>query len=599
MHIFTELVKTPNEERLNYWWGEHEFQIQFFNDQIKKIENEFYVKKSFNNDTLENQIMGVLTSIRKLYDKQMLPLFTDFYKLKSHEISNKDNQTIEATPVLATNQTDETYDEYTKLNEQVTTIGLQVITQLDVGKDKIRILINSIEADGTRLMSISYKIFLLFTVLGVLFSIVIAWYTSSLITRPVTRILSHVNRLGRGEQPEPIEIKLEDEFGTIQKSLNVLTEMLVKTSEFSNEIGHGNFNSDFKPISDLDVLGNSLLHMRDSLKTAREEEDKRRKEDELRSWVTNGLAKFGDILRQSGENLKTLGFNIMTNLVDYLEAAQGALFVINDENPDDIYFELISAIAYSRDKYLKKQIRVGEGLVGRVAYEEKTIYLKEVPDNYVKITSGLGTANPRTVLLVPVKLDNKVNGVIELVSFKEFDQYRIEFVEKVGETIASFISSIKINEKTANLLAESQHKSEELAAQEEEMRQNMEELQATQEEAARREEERNLLWSGLGRLIGIIETDQKGKILDINEQITRLVGLKSYELIDKNYLDLFLSQSVTNSKELWDSVLNGRVVDTNTLFSYQHESLSLHHQLTLIADSQGKGNRILILVRQS
>ena len=217
-------------------------------------------------------------------------------------------------------------------------------------------------------------------------------------------------------------------------------------------------------MSENDVLGNSLLQMRDSLKTARDEENKRRIEDERRTWVANGLAKFGDIMRQSGDGLKALGYNLMSSLTDYLGAVQGALFVVNDENPDDIYYELISAIAYGRDKFMQKEIKVGEGLVGRVAYEEKTIYMKEIPENYVKITSGLGTSNPRTILLVPVKLDDKVNGVIELISFKEMEPYQIEFVEKVGETIASFIASIKINEKTALLLSESRSKSEELSA---------------------------------------------------------------------------------------------------------------------------------------
>jgi len=602
MHIFTELVKTSSEDRLNYWWGEHEFQIQFFNDQIQKIENEFYIKKSFANDTLENQIMSVITTIRKLYDAQMLPIFTDFHKLKSKEflLLNDRNRSDENNALSKTAIDEQLYaiqNQYSTLNEQVTKVGLEIITQLDLGKDKIRVLIGTIEADGTHLMSQSYKVFLLFTILGVLFSLIITWYTSLLLTRPVIKILNHVNKLGKGEQPDNLEIHIEDEFGTIQKSLNNLTEMLVKTSEFSSEIGNGNFNSDFKPISEKDILGNSLLHMRDSLKHAREEEEKRRKEDELRSWVTNGLAKFGDIMRQSGDNLKSLSFSIMSNLIDYMEAAQGALFVINDENADDIYFELVSAIAYSRDKYMQKEIRIGEGLVGRVAYEEKTIYLKEIPDNYVKITSGLGTANPRSLLLVPVKLDNKVNGVIELVSFKEFEPYQVEFVEKVGENIASFITSIKINEKTANLLTDSQHKSEELAAQEEEMRQNMEELQATQEEAARREEERNMLWIGLGKLVGIIETDLKGKILDVNEQISRMLGISVNELTDKNYLEQFLSHTGTNAEELWGSVLAGRDITISASYSKGLTAQKLNHHLTLVTDAQGKGIKVLILVQ--
>src|SRR5690606_5183475 len=127
-----------------------------------------------------------------------------------------------------------------------------------------------------------------------------------------------------------------------------------------------------------------------------------------------------------------------------------------------------------------------------------------------------------------------------------------EFVEKVGETIASFIASIKINEKTALLLTESRSKSEELSAQEEEMRQNMEELQATQEEAARREEERNMLWEALGKINGIIETDLNGTILNANQHLCKLINRSLTELSGKNYPDLFLTKLGESAESIWN-----------------------------------------------
>lgn len=601
MHIFTELIKTASQERLDYWWGEHEFQIQFFNDQLLKIEEEFYLKESFENDTLQSQVLAVVNSIRKHYEEKMLPVFNKFHTLKTVEFelnrkiqsgdldSLKLAQLNQELALLAQN--------YQLMSQEVTDYGLSIITGLDAGKDQVRQLIKAKELDGIRILGRVFVIFLGITVLGVLFSLVIAAYTSLLIARPVRRILEHVNKLRRGEHPDLMEIKMEDEFGTIQKALNDLTQSLVQTSVFSNEIGNGNFEAEFKPMSENDVLGNSLLQMRNSLKTARDEENKRRIEDERRTWVANGLAKFGDIMRQSDDGLKALGYNLMSELTDYLGAVQGALFVFNDEHPEDSYYELISAIAYGRDKYMQKQIRLGEGLVGRVAYEEKTIYLKDVPDNYVKITSGLGTSNPRIILLVPVKLEDKVNGVIELISFKEMEPYQIEFVEKVGETIASFIASIKINEKTALLLSESRHKSEELSAQEEEMRQNMEELQATQEEAARREEEQNVLWEALGKINGIIETDLGGTMLNVNQHLCKLINRSAAELIGKNYQDVFLTKLGESADSLWNKVLAGQLVNIPVNFEQGDEIIKLKHQLTLVNNSQGKGLKILIVVQ--
>ncbi|MBI9066372.1 MAG: GAF domain-containing protein [Salinivirgaceae bacterium] len=598
MHIFTELVKTEKEERLNYWWGEHDFQIQFFTDQIKKVEKTFLIDKSIQNDTLKNTLLSIIQTIENEYENSMLPIFSQIkvlkikelelhYKLNDSLLSLDQNLKIESRIKLIK-------DEYIVLNKRITDVGLGIIKSLDKGKDLVQLVINQIEANGNSLMASTYNIFLLFTIFGVLFSFVVALYISKLITRPVKRILKHVYLLGQGEHPEKMNIVVEDEFGKIQNSLNALTNSLVETSVFSEEIGQGNFESNFTPMGDNDILGNSLLQMRNSLKTARFEEEKRKAEDDRRNWAASGIAKFGDIMRQSGNSLEKLGFNLISNLVDYLDAVQGALFVINEENEDDKFYELISAIAFGRDKFMRKEIRVGEGLVGRVAYEEKTIYLKEIPENYVKITSGLGNSNPQTILLVPVKLEHQVNGVIELISFKEFEDYQIEFVEKIGENIASYISTIKINEKTAILLTDSQHKSEELTAQEEEMRQNMEELQATQEEAARREEERNMLWDSLGKMTGMVETDLSGSIINVNTKASLLLGTSPGDLDNQNYKSLFLKNIDGNTEAIWDSILNGI---PQTLSSKWNDSTELVQEIVLVCDNYGIGVKVLSLIR--
>ena len=86
--------------------------------------------------------------------------------------------------------------------------------------------------------------------------------------------------------------------------------------------------------------------------------------------------------------------------------------------------------AFEKRKYVNKQVRKGQGLVGEVYQEGSTVYLTEVPEDYINITSGLGESNPRSILLTPLNLNDEIYGVVELASFKAFQPYQIEFVEK-------------------------------------------------------------------------------------------------------------------------------------------------------------------------
>jgi methyl-accepting chemotaxis protein len=288
-----------------------------------------------------------------------------------------------------------------------------------------------------------------------------------------------VNNISQGELYEST-VSSDDEIGEIAIAVNKLVSSLKKKVQFAEQIGEGDFSPDYKPVGEKDVLGVSLLSMRNNLKKASEE-------DKKRSWATEGLAKFVDILRSNNAQTANLSENILTNLVKYLKANQGTMFVVNDDNERDIHLELVACYAYDRKKYVEKRIEIGEGLVGQAYLEKDIIFLTEVPDNYVTITSGLGDANPRCVLIVPLKMNEKVYGIIEIASFVPFEKYMIEFTEKLGESIASTIATTKINDRTSSLLAQTQMQAEEMRAQEEEMRQNMEELQATQEEMGRKE----------------------------------------------------------------------------------------------------------------
>lgn len=353
-----------------------------------------------------------------------------------------------------------------------------------------------------------------------------------------TEILS---KLVKGEASE-FSKPTEDELGVIIDAANVLSSNLQLASTFAVRIGEGDVNFSFNPVSEQDLLGNSLVQMRDKLKSINAADSKR-------NWVSEGLAQFADFLRKS-DDYTILSNTIVSELVKYTKSTQGGMYIIQEQG-ENKFLELTACYAFERKKYIEKRIELGEGLVGQCFLEARTILLKEVPNDYVTITSGLGGANPNALLLVPLKINDEIEGVIELASFKVYEDHEIEFIERLGEIVASTISNAKINARTKVLLEESQQQSEEMRAQEEEMRQNMEEMQATQEQMQRQTEEMRKIQETLEVEKGMFKVlmeflpdritfkDRQSIVLRINTAKAVRFKIEPEEMIGKSDYDYF------------------------------------------------------------
>lgn len=260
---------------------------------------------------------------------------------------------------------------------------------------------------------------------------------------------------------------------TMQQQLSLIDT----NQQFAENISKGNLRAEY-PSANPDGLGQSLLAMRTSLLEASQREEKER-------FATAGLASIGEILRLNVNDLKMLCEEVLGELVKYMKANQGSIFTLENRGTDDEHLLLMSARAWERKKFLEKRIEIGQGLVGQAVIEKSTIYMTDIPQDYVTITSGLGQANPSSIIIVPLKNEENVVGVLEMASFRKFEKYEIDFLEKVGQSIASTILNSRNNERNKELLDQAHMLTEQMKAQEEEMRQNMEEMQATQEEMVR------------------------------------------------------------------------------------------------------------------
>lgn len=387
--------------------------------------------------------------------------------------------------------------------------------------------------------------------------------------------------------------------GVINKQKSILEKESQKSEvvfNFIENLRQGNLESSSSIIDEKDQLSVSLIRLREYLTKNKREEEARRIEEEQRNWVTQGLAQFGEILRGNIDNLEALSYDIISYLVNYMKINQGGVFLVNNTVEGDRYFDLTACVAFDRKKFTDKQILWGEGLIGRCALEKQTIFITDVPNEYIAITSGLGEANPRSILIVPLKVNNEIHGVIELASFQVFQSFEIEFVEKTAESIASTIATVKINIQTANLLRETQIQAEKMAQQEEELRQNLEEMQATQEESERKEIEMKGILEAIDHAAISCEFETDGTLISVNHNFLKAFRYNSEEVENQNIRIFLFKNDIPELDKILTDLRNGhnfkgRVRRRNKA----GEEIYLLSTYTPVIDNEGEIVKILSL----
>ncbi len=447
------------------------------------------------------------------------------------------------------------------------------------------------------------------------------------IIRPIngsSKVLEQLS-LGHISKTDQLPIKNNDEIGKMSQALNALTSGLREMLDFSKEIGRRNYAVEYHLLSEQDELGQEMLEMRNNLAESAEKENQFKAEEERRSWVNHGIAEFSEILRNNDRDLEALSYEVISKLVKYLDANQGGLFVVNNDDASQPYLELSACYAYERRKYQQTKINPGEGLIGTCYQEGETIYMNDIPDGYMHITSGIGKANPRVVVIVPMKINDIIYGVLEIASFKTIEPYQIDFLEKISTTTASTISTVKINLNTSRLLEQSQLQAQRLSEQEEEMRQNMEEMLATQEEMGRKNDESESTKTALSTTLAEMQEiqnkleDEKYEVqsvmdavddvfmritydtdmtlLDINETCLKFHGTTREEMIGIKLAAKMNPKDIPAFEANWARVLAGETFKGDGVRKTHDGDKHVWYMYSPIKDASGKVHKVLMLGR--
>ena len=197
-------------------------------------------------------------------------------------------------------------------------------------------------------------------------------------------------------------------------------------------------------------------------------------------WLKTNLARFSRML-QGERDLTTVSNLIMSELAPLVNAQYGVFYVTNRDE-EQTKLELVASYGAEAVEELKSEFKMREGLVGQAAADKRPILLKEVPGDFIRIGSGLGSAKPANVNILPALFEDEVKAVIELASFQEFNETHQTFLDQLMESVGIVLNTIAATMRTEGLLKQSQLLTQELQARQTELTTKQEELHNTNEE---------------------------------------------------------------------------------------------------------------------
>ncbi len=304
----------------------------------------------------------------------------------------------------------------------------------------------------------------------------LSWYISKNLAKPISKLKLAAEDFSKGDVDVDVSVNSSDEIGQLSSVFKSLIDNTKELASSAKKIGEGDFSVEIIPRSEKDLLGLALAKMKGDLQKLEEN-------NEQRIWIKTNTARIIG-LSQGQHDLSALMQTVINELSNTLKAGFGAFYMIEDfdkESSDQI-LKLFASFAYSKRKSISNSFKLGEGLVGQCALERKIISITDVPEEYIHITSGLGSETPKQVIVSPIFHENLIIGVVELATFTPFSDGDCEVINEVSRGLGVIISNVLAHEKTQKLLEESQGMTEKLKEQQEELQTQQEELKASNEE---------------------------------------------------------------------------------------------------------------------
>jgi PAS domain S-box-containing protein len=414
-----------------------------------------------------------------------------------------------------------------------------------------------------------FNIYSSLILIALIFSGVILSLTVTLIFRkslkklfvPVINIGNLISKLEEGQTFENDTLLLNDDsLFNINQNLISIKDTFKEINIISQNITNDDFKLTMNPRNEKDILRNSINSILNKLNTDKIKSEEKENIENKSNWIKNGISLLNESIRLNTGSIYELSDIIVSTLSKYLNAMLCGFFMYVENPEGENYLEAISTYAYDTKKSFKNKVLINEGFIGACALERKTIFLTKIPDNYINISSGLGEASPRSIIILPLEFENEFIGVLEIAFLRILEPFEIEFAETVIKSISSSIKTVKINLKTNELLEKSKKQTDELAKKEAELIENLEQQKKIQQQYQLRETELKSIVNAVNNTILTIEYTVEGILLTANDKFLKTMNYTLDEIKGVNVLDLVKSER-EELKQVIESASKGNFIE--------------------------------------